>query len=137
MSFLAPLAVTVIPGVGKKTQAFLKERGVEKISQLQSVPGKQLMKWFGKTGVWLWGVVHAQENIPVRPRVMPKSLSVERTFREDAKEFPVVYAEARDAAEELAARVREGGFQFKVAGIKIRFPCFRDVYQRKVASEIH
>ena len=63
--FLSPLPVSVIPGVGKKTQAFLKERGVETIAQLQDMPGKELMQWFGKTGVWLWGVVHAQEQIPV------------------------------------------------------------------------
>ena len=123
--FLAPLLVSVIPGVGKKTQSFLKERGVQTIGDLQKVPGKQLMQWFGKTGVWLWGVVQAQEQIPVRAREMPKSLSVERTFREDVEDFGRVYEEAGDAARELAARLREGGFKFKVAGIKIRFHGFQ------------
>lgn len=123
--FLAPLSVSVIPGVGKKTQAFLSDRGVHKIADLQAVPGKQLMQWFGKTGVWLWGVVHAQERIPVRPREMPKSLSVERTFREDVEDFARVYTEAMDAARELSDRLREGGFKFKVAGIKIRFQGFQ------------
>ena len=98
--FLAPLPVSVVPGIGKKTQSFLKGRGVETIAQLQAVPGKQLMQWFGKTGVWLWGVVEAQEQIPVRAREMPKSLSVERTFREDVEDFARVYAEAADAAHE-------------------------------------
>ena len=122
--FIAPLPVSVISGVGKKTQAFLEDRGVETIAQLQAVPGKQLLEWFGKTGVWLWGVAHAQEQIPVRAREMPKSLSVERTFREDVPDFGRVYAEAEDAARELSGRVREAGFQFRVAGIKIRFHHF-------------
>jgi DNA polymerase IV (DinB-like DNA polymerase) len=123
-AFLAPLAVSVIPGVGKKTQAFLKERGVETIGQLQAVPGKQLMTWFGKTGVWLWGVAHAQERMPVRAREMPKSLAVERTFREDVREFVRVRSEASDAAHELAGRVAHAGVRFRVAGIKIRFSHF-------------
>jgi DNA polymerase IV (DinB-like DNA polymerase) len=122
--FLAPLSVSVIPGVGKKTQAFLEERGVETIGQLQDMPGKQLMQWFGKTGVWLWGVVHAQEQLPVRSRDMPKSLSVERTFRQDVADFARVYAEAEDASRELAGRLKRGNFRFKVAGIKIRFHHF-------------
>ena len=42
-AFLAPLPVSVIPGVGKKTQAFFGVRGVETIAQLQAVPGKQLL----------------------------------------------------------------------------------------------
>jgi len=123
--FLAPLPVSVIPGVGPKTQAFLKERGVENIGQLQAMSGKDLMRWFGKTGVWLWGVVHGQEQIPVRAREMPKSLSVERTFREDTPDFGRVYTEAEDAAKELVTRVKHGGFRFKVAGIKIRFHGFQ------------
>ena len=123
-AFLAPLAVSVIPGVGKKTQAFLKERGVETIAQLQAVPGKQLMAWFGKTGVWLWGVAHAQERMPVRAREMPKSLAVERTFREDVEDFGRVYSEAEDIAHELRGRVVQAGVRFRVAGIKIRFSHF-------------
>ncbi len=122
--FLAPLPVSVISGVGTKTRAFLNDHGVETIGQLQAVPGKQLLEWFGKTGVWLWGVAHAQEQIPVRSRDMPKSLSVERTFRNDVKDFTLVYSEARDAARELSERLREGGFTFRVAGIKIRFQGF-------------
>ena len=124
-SFLAPLSVSVIPGVGKKTQGFLRDRGIEKVGDLQSVPGKQLMQWFGKTGVWLWGVVHAQEQIPVRPREMPKSLSAERTFREDEQDFGEVRQALSDAARELAGRVKKGGFKFRVAGIKIRFRGFQ------------
>ena len=123
-AFLAPLAVSVIPGVGKKTQTFLHEHGVETIAQLQAVPGRQLMTWFGKTGVWLWGVAHAEEKMPVRAREMPKSLAVERTFREDVHEFGKVYSEAEDAAHELRARVKQAGVRFRVAGIKIRFSHF-------------
>ncbi len=123
-AFLAPLPVSVIPGVGKKTQAFLKDHGVETIAQLQAVPGKQLMTWFGKTGVWLWGVAHAQERIPVRARDMPKSLAVERTFREDVHDFGRVHSEAEDAAHELHDRVKQAGVRFRVTGIKIRFTHF-------------
>ena len=51
--FLSPLPVSVIPGIGPKTQAFLKEKGIGTIAELQRMSGQQLMKWFGKTGVWL------------------------------------------------------------------------------------
>lgn len=134
--FLAPLPVSVISGVGKKTQTFLKDRGIETIAQLQAVPGKQLLEWFGKTGVWLWGVANAQEQIPVRERQMPKSLSVERTFREDVADFRRVYSEADDAARELSGRVRGAGFQFRVAGVKIRFHLF-ETYTRERTLPAH
>ena len=134
--FLAPLPVSVIPGVGKKTQEFLKGQGIETISELQQVPGRRLMSWFGKTGVWLWGVAHAEERIPVRAREMPKSLAVERTFREDVHDFSRVYSEAADAAGELRARVVQAGVRFRVAGIKIRFAHF-ETYTRERTLSAH
>jgi DNA polymerase IV (DinB-like DNA polymerase) len=123
--FLAPLPVAVIPGVGPKTQAFLKERGIVTIGELQKMSGEELMKWFGKTGVWLWGVIQAEERLAVFERDMLKSMSVERTFDEDAEDFERVYAQVDVEARELAERVREANVKFKVAGIKIRFKGFQ------------
>ncbi len=122
--FLSPLPVGVVPGIGPKTRAFLKERGIETISQLQSVEGKQLLNWFGKNGVWLWSVVHGEERIEVRQQEVPKSLSVERTFKEDATNFTQVREEAMDAVSELIRRVKSSGYTFRVGGVKIRFRGF-------------
>jgi DNA polymerase IV (DinB-like DNA polymerase) len=124
-SFLAPLPVAVIPGVGSKTQAFLTEKGIVTIGELQRVSGQQLMKWFGKTGVWLWGVIQAEERLSVFERDILKSMSVERTFDEDREDFEQVYAQVDIEARELAGRVREANVKFKVAGVKIRFKGFQ------------
>jgi DNA polymerase IV (archaeal DinB-like DNA polymerase) len=122
--FLAPLPVGVVPGIGPKTREFLASKGIETIGQLQKVEGKQLLTWFGKNGVWLWGVVHGQEGIEVRQQEIPKSLSVERTFKDDISDFRTVRREAADAAVELMRRVRSAGYSYRVAGIKIRFRGF-------------
>lgn len=122
--FLAPLPVGVVPGIGKKTGDFLNEKGITTIRQLQELDGKQLLNWFGKNGVWLWGVIHGRENVEVKQQEMPKSLSVERTFKDDVKDFRQVRREAADGAAELMRRVKSAGYSYKVAGIKIRFKGF-------------
>jgi DNA polymerase IV (DinB-like DNA polymerase) len=122
--FLAPLPVGVVPGIGRKTGEFLSEKGISTIGQLQQLDGKQLLNWFGKNGVWLWGVIHGEENVEVRQQEMPKSLSVERTFKEDVKDFREVRREAADGAAELMRRVKSAGYSYRVAGIKIRFQGF-------------
>ncbi|HMD79158.1 MAG TPA: hypothetical protein VKF39_04150, partial [Nitrososphaerales archaeon] len=119
--FLAPLPVGVVPGIGRKTGEFLQEKGITTIAQLQQVEGNQLLSWFGKNGVWLWGVIHGEEGVEVRQQEMPKSLSVERTFMRDVTNFAEVRGEARTAASELIRRVKSAGYTFKVGGIKIRF----------------
>lgn len=123
--FLAPLPVSVVPGIGPKTQAFLQEHEIQTIGQLQKMSGQELMKWFGKTGVWLWGVIQAEERLPVLERDMLKSMSVERTFDADADDFEKVYAQVDAEAKELGERVREANVKFKVVGIKIRLKGFQ------------
>jgi DNA polymerase IV (DinB-like DNA polymerase) len=123
--FLAPLQVTAIPGVGRKTRDFLKEKDITTISELQSVGGKQLVKWFGKGGVWLWGVAQGLEELPVIPRDTPRSLSVERTFDIDTDDFSIIYDASQELCKELVRRVRLGGFHFKTVGVRIRFKGFQ------------
>ena len=119
--FLAPLPVGVVPGIGPKTREFLAQKGIENIAQLQKLDGNQLMSWFGKNGVWLWGVIHGEEAVEVRQQEMPKSLSVERTFMNDVTNFSEVRGEARTAVSELVRRVKSAGYTYRVGGIKIRF----------------
>lgn len=123
-AFLKPLVVSVVPGIGRKTQDFLKEKGIETIGQLQDVEGRQLFSWFGKNGVWLWGVIHGKENIEVRQQNLPRSLSVERTFRQDVLDFQEVRREAFNAATELISRVRTQRLSYRTGGVKIRFQGF-------------
>ena len=133
--FLAPLPVGVVPGIGPKTKDFLSEKGITTIAQLQQLEGKQLLAWFGKNGVWLWGVIHGQENVEVRQQEIPKSLSVERTFKDDVKDFRQVRSEAADGAAELMRRVKSAGYSYRVAGIKIRFRGFEThTRERTLAS---
>ena len=134
--FLALLPVSVVPGIGSKTQEFLREKGIATIGQLQALPGEQLLSWFGKNGVWLWGVIHGQENIEVRNQDMPKSLSIERTFKEDVTDFREVREEAADAVAELMRRVKSGGYLYKVCGIKIRFKGF-ETHTREKSLKSH
>ncbi|MDA4125785.1 MAG: DNA polymerase IV [Thaumarchaeota archaeon] len=122
--FLAPLPIRVVPGIGKKTGDFLNEKGISTIEQLQKLDGKRLLTWFGKNGVWLWGVIHGEENVEVRQQEIPKSLSVERTFKEDVRDFREVRKEAADGVSELMRRVKSAGYSYRVAGIKIRFRGF-------------
>ena len=96
-SFLAPLKVSAISGVGKKTEEFLGSIGVKTIGDLQKVSGKELVKYFGKTGVWLWGVANGLERIEVKERPM-RSLSAEHTFEKDVSDKGEVVSKLEELA---------------------------------------
>ncbi len=128
--FLAPLSVSAISGVGKKTTVFLESMGIKTIGDLQKSSGEKLMKLFGKTGVWLWGVVNGLERIEVKERPM-RSLSVEHTFEEDVSDKSEVLAKLNNLVERLYKRVSASKVSFKNVGIKVRFAQFQTFSREK------
>lgn len=123
--FLAPLPVNAITGVGKKTEQLLKSLGVETIGQLQNIPGKDLVKYFGKGGVWLWGVAHGQEQIEVIEQKPVKSLAAEHTFEHDTEDKTMVLTKMQELADDLHRRLTSANLEFRTVGIKIRFKHFQ------------
>ncbi len=122
-SFLAPLPASAISGIGKKTEEYLHSLGVNTIGDLQKIPGQELVKKFGKTGVWLWGVANGLENIEVQERPM-RSLSAEHTFEKDVEDKKVVLARLDELVARLHSRVLLSHVEFRVVGIKVRFKNF-------------
>lgn len=133
MDFLSPLPASAITGIGKKTEEYLKSMGVNTIGDLQKVSGKDLVKWFGKTGVWLWGVAHGLERIEVSKKTM-KSLSVECTFESDVSDKQVVIQKIEELSEKLHKRILSSKNQFRVVGIKIRFTHFQTYTRENTLS---
>lgn len=123
-SFLEPLPVNRISGVGKKTTELLHEKGIETIGQLRKIEAKKLTDWFGKGGVWLWAIANGIEETPVEERGLRKSISVEQTFERDIQNKTMV----KDALESLSREVHERllaeHLWYRTVSIKVRFEGF-------------
>ncbi len=120
---LAPLPVSVIPGVGVKTELMLKEMGISTVADLQSTDVDAMKRKLGRSGVWLWGVGNGIERDPVREHEL-KSLSTERTFEEDTHDWAAVEELVTELTSELASRGELAHIVFRKVGIKIRFRGF-------------
>ncbi len=123
-SFLAPLPSRAISGIGNKTEEFLESIGVKTIGDLQKIPGKDLVKYFGKTGVWLWGVANGLEQIEVKEKPM-RSLGAEHTFEKDIEDKAELFSKLEELVDRLHKRVVSASVNFLVVGIRIRFTHFQ------------
>ncbi len=123
-SFLAPLPVRSISGVGRKTEEALKELGIETIGHLAEIPGQDLVKIFGRNGVWIWGIANAEERSEVLERDEIKSISHEHTFSEDASDPSVVRNEIDQLSHMVHGRLMRNSMTFRTVGIKVRFENF-------------
>lgn len=99
-TFLPPLPVGRIPGVGKVTETRLKEIGVVTIGDLQSLEPAVLEARFGRYGMRLYGLARGVDHSKVVPDRPTKSISAEDTFERD-----IPLAETEQLIRRLAEKV--------------------------------
>ncbi len=130
-SYLAPLSVIKIPGVGKETAIKLLKMGVETVKLLSEIPIEMLQNFLGKNGTDLWRKANGIDETPVVPFHEQKSLSTEHTFEQDTIDVHFIHAELIRMSERLAYDLRK---QNKLTGcvtVKLRYSNF-ETYTRQI-----
>ena len=82
-SFLDPLPIRVIPGIGPKSEELLHGRGIRTIAELRLVEPGRLQEWFGKWGEDLHRKSLGVSDSPVSNEWEPKSVGEQETFERD------------------------------------------------------
>jgi DNA polymerase IV len=82
-SFLLPLPVGRIPGVGQVTEGRMKALGIATVGDLYALRLSVLENHFGNYGLRLYQLSRGIDHNPVVPNRMSKSISAEDTFPED------------------------------------------------------
>ena len=82
-SFLSPLPVGRLPGVGKVTEERLNSLAIQTIAQLREVPLTTLEAQFGRYGLRLYELARGIDESSVVPDRPTQSISAEDTFEQD------------------------------------------------------
>jgi len=101
-SFLLPLPVNRLPGVGKVTEEKLKSFQVHTVADLQALDLATLERRFGRYGVRLHELARGIDDSEVIPDKPTQSISVEDTFEQD-----VTLAETEPMIRRLAEKTWE------------------------------
>ena len=124
-SFLAPLPVRSMPGIGPKTEALLAKQGVRVLEDLKGWSVLQLEVLFGKRGRDLYDRVRGHDRSPVEEYSEPKSIGEQETFAIDTLESHVLLNEIGVLAQGVIARVHREGFRtFRTVVLTVRFTDF-------------
>jgi DNA polymerase IV len=99
-TFLFPLPVGRIPGVGQVTESRMKAIGIATVGDLYALGQEILESHFGSYGVRLYQLARGIDNSPVVPNRVSKSISAEDTFSED-----IPLAETDEQIRRLAEKV--------------------------------
>ena len=82
-TFLLPLPIGRLPGVGRVTEAKLFQLGVRTVRELRGLNAPALEGHFGRYGLRLYELARGIDEHPVLPDRPTQSISVEDTFQQD------------------------------------------------------
>jgi DNA polymerase-4 len=134
-TFLAPLSVRRIPGIGKVTEAALKGLGVETIAQLQQVTLQRLEEVFGKWGQALYRKARGIDSFEFFVDAEPKSISHNQTFGHDTNDREILESTLSHLCQKAAKRLREAGLHARTVSITLRYANFTTITRSHTLTE--
>lgn len=130
-SFLAPLSIMKIPGIGTQTGYKLLKMGVETVKVLSEVPVELMQNLMGKTGTELWRRANGIDETPVIPYHEQKSISAEHTFQQDTIDLNYLLAELTRMTEKIAFELRSQDRLTGCVTVKLRYTDFETHTQQR------
>ena len=123
-SFLAPMPVRKIPGVGLKAEMELFEMGIRTIEDLVEFDIQVLIARFGRFAIALQAITSGLDDDIVKERDSVKSVSRETTFSDDTKDELVIVATIDALALEVCRNLADESLRCRTVTIKVRYPGF-------------
>lgn len=120
ISFLAPLPAGRLWGIGPKTQARLKNRGVATIGDVAALDDAKLYELFGSWGREVGQMARGVDARRVESDRETKSISSEETFEYDVTEEATLIAMLKEQARDVAAKLEREGLYASTVGVKIK-----------------
>jgi DNA polymerase-4 len=126
-TFLDPMPIGRLWGIGRKTEPVLKRMGILTVGQLRSADPEALKPALGnRTGHFL-SLARGQDERPVSAERTDKSISHEMTFDVDLSNPHELRAELQRQVEAVMQRLRRKGLAARTVHVKIRDKRFHTV----------
>jgi DNA polymerase-4 len=121
-TFLTPLPVEKLHGIGHVHAGSLAERGIATIGQLRQVPKPALQAAFGETiGQQIWERARGLDGREVLLPSTPKSVSRETTIEGGTIDTEFLGGLIEYLSERIGSTLREYGKQARTIGLRIRY----------------
>ena len=135
-SFLHPLPVKALWGVGEHTAEALQRLGLRTVGDVALVSRRTLERALGDSlGGHLYLIARGVDERPVKPFEAPKSVGCENTFAADLDSTELVLREVLRLADRVASRLRTKGLCGRTVTLKVRYSNFKTITRSKTLPE--
>lgn len=125
--FLESLPIEKFFGVGKVTATKMKAKGIFSGKDLKGFTELQLSNYFGKAGRFFYHMVRGNDDRPVRPNRIAKSIAAEDTFAHDLKDVEELKEELKIISFKVEKRLLAKGKKGRTLTLKVKYADFVQV----------
>lgn len=129
--FVAELPVERFFGIGEVTARKMHRLGIRTGADLRQWTEQALVLHFGKAGRAYYGYARGQDDRPVEPNRLRKSVGAETTFEADTDDRRRLQAELVAVCEQVAERSARHAFRGKTVVLKLKYEDFRQITRSK------
>lgn len=134
VTFLRPMPVRAIHGVGPATEQVLNRAGIETVGDLQDYPG-DLRASVGSFALRLKGFAFGEDSRPLELDETVKSISSEETFDRDTEDRRVLKKSLRDQASDISGTLRRRQLAAQTVQVKLRYGDFSTLTRQVTVEE--
>ena len=135
--FLEELPIGEFHGIGKVTAERMKRMGILTGKNLKEMGKLELLQRFGKVGAFYYRIVRAQDDRPVNPHRIRKSIGAERTFSEDVHQLAEMRARLQPIIATVFKYMKNNDNFGRTVTLKLKDPEFKiHTRSRTFAGEI-
>jgi DNA polymerase IV len=117
-SFLSPLPVRLLPGIGPQTEGQLKDLNIRIIHDIAVMNLEHLALAFGRLGFLLYQRAQGIDSTPVNPLRAVPALELEQVLPEDSNDYELLKGVLLDLCERAGEQLREK--KQRTAGVEVR-----------------
>jgi DNA polymerase IV len=136
VTFLHPLPVGALWGVGERTEEQLHRLGLRTVGDIARTPAATLQRALGDAaGRQLFALAWGRDPRRVIRDEPDRSIGAEETFPVDVDDPVVIAGEVLRLSERVAARLRAGGVAGRTVVLKVRFADFTTITRSRTLAE--
>jgi DNA polymerase-4 len=125
-SFLSPLPVRLLPGIGPQTEGQLGDLNIRIIHDIAAMRPEHLALAFGRLGFVLYQRALGIDNTPVNPLRAVPALEQEQVLPEDSNDYELLKGVLSDLCERAGEQLREKKQRAGRAELRIRYADYQE-----------